>query len=260
MKIVSINIKGGLGNLLFQISTAYSCSLENNMTLIVDPTSYHGAHHGIDRYKNNFFRKIKFSQNFLSFQTYGEKEFKFNKLPKFNDDVKLNGYFQSEKYFSNNREEILDLYRQNEEDLFTTKSKYEFLDFENSVSIHVRRGDYLHLDNFHPTQSIEYYENGYEYFGKDKTFIIFSDDIEWCKKSFNFIEKKFFIDSSIDFEELYLMSYCKNNIIANSSFSWWGAWMNEYDDKKVIAPKRWFGPSLGYHDTSDIYCKNWIIL
>jgi hypothetical protein len=258
METISIDIKGGLGNIMFQISTAYSTSLENNMKLVVDSTNYYGGHHGLDKYKNNILRKIEFSKNTISVPGYGEKEFKFNELPKFEKSVKLSGYFQSEKYFKKHRKEILELFSPTEEILNKINKNYLSILEKNTTSIHVRRGDYLHLENFHPTQKENYYQNAIGHLSDDTLYLIFSDDINWCKNNFNFIENKIFIDNLEDFEELYLMSMCKNNIIANSSFSWWGAWMNKNENKKIISPNTWFGKSLYYHDTSDIYGENWI--
>jgi hypothetical protein len=96
--------------------------------------------------------------------------------------------------------------------------------------------------------------------GNDKYYIIFSDDISWCKENLSFLNNKIFIEGNTDFQDLYLMSKCKNNIIANSSFSWWGAWLNTNKDKIVIAPKKWFGISNSHLDTSDLYCNNWVTI
>jgi hypothetical protein len=89
------------------------------------------------------------------------------------------------------------------------------------------------------------------------TFLVFSDDMEWCKE--NFIGDQFiFVEGENDVTDLWIMSYCKHNIIANSSFSWWGAWLNDYKHKIVVAPLKWFGPAKGDIKTDDIYAENWI--
>jgi hypothetical protein len=258
METISIEIKGGIGNIMFQIATAYSTSLKNNMNLIVDITNYYGSHYNLDNYKNNILKNIKFSKNIITTPVYEEKEFKFNELPKFEKSVKLSGYFQSEKYFKNYRKEILELFSPTEEILSNINKNYLSILNKDTTSIHVRRGDYLHLENFHPTQKENYYRNAITHLNNNTLYLIFSDDINWCKNNFDFIENKIFIDNLEDFEELYLMSMCKNNIIANSSFSWWGAWMNKNENKKIISPATWFGKSLHYHDISDIYGTNWI--
>jgi 5'(3')-deoxyribonucleotidase len=93
---------------------------------------------------------------------------------------------------------------------------------------------------------------------KNSIFLIFSDDIEWCKENFPNISDKFiFIEGNKDYEDLYIMSKCKNNIISNSTFSWWGAWLNQNENKKVVAPLKWFGSSIN-HNTKDLYCDGWI--
>ncbi len=144
----------------------------------------------------------------------------------------------------------------------------------NICSIHVRRGDYVsigqtHPLNPHPLQSLEYYKEAIKIINADK-YLVFSDDINWCKENFigdNYI----FVDNKIsslenDIFEMQLMSTCKNNIIANSSYSWWAAYFNENKDKKVIAPKLWFGKdyinTITSHDDviQSIIPKDWIII
>jgi hypothetical protein len=185
---------------------------------------------------------------------YIENDFKYNpeteRLP---DSTTLDGYYQTEKYFSH----IDDLIRE----IFTFRESVKeeskkFATIENGVSVHVRRGDYLGSPNHHPTQSIEYYNEGISEFGECKNFYIFSDDPEWCKQNIK-IKNSQVIESGNPYVDMYLMSQCKGHVIANSSFSWWGAWLSG-NESKVVAPKNWFGPAMG-KDTSDIYCKNWII-
>ena len=140
-------------------------------------------------------------------------------------------------------------------------TKYgDILNKEETISIHIRRGDYLEKEDRHPVCRMEYYQAAIEYIDtfNSPIFIIFSDDIEWCKKHFigdNYI----FIQDEEDYIDLYLMSLCKHNIIANSSFSWWGAWLNKNINKKVIAPQNWFGVNKRL-PTQDIYCEEWIVL
>ena len=104
---------------------------------------------------------------------------------------------------------------------------------------------------------IEYYQNSVNIVGEDKHYLIFSDDVNWCQDNFNFIKNKTIITNNLDYQDLYLMSLCKNNIIANSSFSWWGAWLNNNKDKKVIAPSKWFGEKANLNQ-NDIIPKEWI--
>jgi hypothetical protein len=251
---------GGLGNVLFQVAVSYAVSLRDDMELLIDSNNHYGAHNGIHTYKNNILRNFNFSEKPLTLEGYGERGHHFTEIPKFESDTKLIGYFQSEKYFIDFKDKILEAFSPTIEILNNLYEKYGYILSGDVNSIHVRRGDYVGLPNHHPLTPIEYYEKSVELLGSENFYLIFSDDIKWCMENFNFVKNKIFVNNLIDYEELYLMSLCKNNIIANSTFSWWGAWMNKNEAKKVIAPKIWFGPSLYYHNTDDIYCDNWIKL
>lgn len=256
MKIISTSLAGGLGNYLFQTAIAYSKSLDDNLNFIVDENDVAVVHNKIDTYKNNIFRKINFNTlNNFNFNFYTEREFKYNELPKFTESVKLLGYFQSEKYFLHNRNKILDFYSIDDNSNEKIIDKYGKILTENTCSIHVRRGDYLKLPNHHPVCTLDYYNEAIKQFPEETVFLVFSDDIEWCKNVFkgkNYI----FIEGNQDYVDLWLMSLCKNNIIANSSFSWWGGWLNQNVDKKIIAPNKWFGSAIN-HDTKDLIPQTW---
>jgi hypothetical protein len=259
--MITSNLVGGLGNYLFQIAASYSLAIDNNNVIIYDINGNTIIHNHIITYINNIFRKINFTENKLNIsQNYDEPYFHYKKI-EFADNIKLNGYFQSEKYFSHNRSHILDLFEidNNTENLLKTKYS-DIINNDNTCSIHIRRGDYLKLPNHHPVCDIDYYVEAMKKMGNDKYYIIFSDDISWCKENLSFLNNKIFIEGNTDFQDLYLMSKCKNNIIANSSFSWWGAWLNTNKDKIVIAPKKWFGISNSHLDTSDLYCNNWVTI
>lgn len=258
-EVIITNIQGGLGNLLFQISTGYSKSIDEDRKHIVDTSSYYGGHKPLHFYLDNILRKIKFSDVKIDSEIYNETTHTFSKIPKIKSNQRLNGYFQSEKYFKHNREQIIELFSPTEINLQKIYSLYGELLNEETCSIHVRRGDYVNLQNHHPLQSIDYFKNSIDYIGKDMVYLIFSDDIGYCEENFHFIEKKVFVKNLLDYEEIYLMSMCKNNIISNSSFSWWGAWINK-NNNIVISPKKWFGPALSVLDPKDIYCENWVIL
>lgn len=258
MNTISINTMGGLGNVLFQVVTTYSVSKRDNMLLLIDPTNHHGAHHGISKYTNNILRNIPFSNESLNFTGYGEQGHHYIEIPKFNSDTKLIGYFQSEKYFKDYREDVLELLSPTNDILTKLNDKYSDILKNKTTSLHVRRGDYLGLPDFHPVLPIEYYRKSLETINDNSTVLIFSDDIFWCKSNFDFIDDKIFITDLEDYEELYLMSMCNNNVIANSTFSWWGAWLNKHTDKKVVSPKVWFGEKLSQLQTNDIYCENWL--
>ena len=139
-----------------------------------------------------------------------------------------------------------------------------------ACSVHVRRTDYLRNRNYQNLTSTSYYDEAMRRFDGDTTFLVFSDDIHWCKERLKG-KKIIFIEGTCEIEDLFLMSQCHSHIIANSSFSWWGAWLNSNPDKTVVAPGRWFAgdfdnaalrfrpgpPHKGYHDTKDLLPESW---
>lgn len=258
MNFVTSKLMGGLGNYLFQISVAYSYSKQTGKKMLLDPNDVFTVHQSYNHYLNNIFRKIEFDVINDSYSTLSEKSFNFDVIPIIEGNVKLNGYFQSEKYFIDIREDILNLFEIDEDTNNYLTNKYSSLLSGNTCSIHIRRGDYLNLSNFHPTQDLSYYIDSCEIIGNDVNYLIFSDDIEWCYKNFEFIKNKTFISGNTDYQDLYLMSMCNNNITANSTFSWWGAWLNKHNDKIVISPTKWFGPNNSKLNTDDLYCNGWI--
>ena len=138
------------------------------------------------------------------------------------------------------------------------KNKYRQLEGV-TCSIHVRRGDYVEKSEVFPPQPLSYYETSVKkLYGanlKHIHFIICSDDIEWCKYNFKFPNMTF-VEDEIDIIDMFIMSMCGDNIIANSSFSWWSAWLNQ-NQNKVVAPAKWFGPKRSLN-TKDLYLDNWI--
>jgi len=233
----------GLGNILFQIATILSLAKDNNSSTtfpqLVD-TKYSNFHENILSEIN------KFSHNF---EHQIIVPFGYNKL-EFKDNTVYNGYFQSEKYFAHNRNFILDkfLNRKIIEDIL---NKNSFLKNENTLSVHVRKGDYLTLKNIYYTLDTNYYNEAISKFDYDR-ILIFSDNINWCKKNFDY-KNIIFLENQPEYIDLLMMSLCKNNIISNSTFSWWGAWLNTNDNKKVISPKNW----LKLDNDNDIVPDSW---
>ena len=183
MSIASTKLMGGLGNYMFQISAAYSIAKRDGKELICDYSDHMVPHKPFSEYTNNLFRKIKFSNNVGKYTHVGESGFNYKILPKIEGSVRLNGYFQSEKYFKEIRNEILNLFDLPEDIKKKVEDKYKGILKQDTCSLHVRRGDYLGLPNHHPTQTIEYYKESVNIIGLDKTFVIFSDDINWCKEN-----------------------------------------------------------------------------
>jgi hypothetical protein len=168
--------------------------------------------------------------------------------------MNINGYFQSEKYFKHCEDDIRELFSLDKDKENFLRNRWKDILKSGTVSIHVRRGDYLNNQSFHPCSPMKYFEKSLEYislFNKVDNVLIFSDDISWCKE--NFIGKIYnFVENQNEVEDMFLMSYCDNNIITNSSFSWWGSWLNKDSNKIVCAPHRWFGEEYGMN-WSDIY-------
>ena len=254
---VSSHLQGGLGNYLFQISAAYAVSIRDNKELKIDVSDIAIVHSPIELYSNNIFRNISFGNidNFEHIHQSNHIPINYINIPEVKGNLKLDGYYQNEKYFKQYRDNILKLFEIDDSTKNNLTEKYSDIQFENTCSIHVRRGNYVERQHFHPLQTIEYYKKSISIIGEKTLFLIFSDDIEWCKVNLDFIENKIFISGNLDYYDLYLMSMCYHNIIANSSFSWWGAWLNKNTNKKVVYPYIWFnfGP-----DASQIGCENWI--
>lgn len=266
MSEVTTKLAGGLGNYMFQIAAAYAYGLKYNKSSIFTINDSFVVHKHIDKYSDNILSNVNLvpEKNFGGFNIFNENGFHYTEIPKIDGNVYLNGYFQSEKYFKEYSDDIKKIFQQPSTifDIVVEKMLDSYgvdMSNDNTCSIHVRRGDYLNHPNHHPTQNMNYYMKAIKQMSKDSIFLIFSDDIAWCKANFPDVPEKFkFIEGNTDYEDLLLMSLCKNNIICNSTFSWWAAWLNDNPDKKVIAPSVWFGPAYASHNTEDLYCEGWI--
>lgn len=253
--MITSNLVGGLGNYMFQMSAAYSLGLDNGVSCIFDNQTSVTVHKHLDSYKDNILRNLIYGKPSIK-NSYTEPFFHYQEIP-FTLNLRLNGYYQSEKYFKHNRDGILDLFSINTPNEKYINKKYGDVLKGKTCSIHVRRGDYLGLPNHHPSCSLSYYNEAISQMDVDN-FLVFSDDIEWCKE--NFVGDEFiFVEGNTDYIDMWLMSLCDNNITANSSFSWWGAWLNQNTDKKVVAPKRWFGSAIN-HNTKDLIPESWITI
>ena len=180
----------------------------------------------------------------------------FNTCP---DNVTLYGYFQTEKYFKHIEDEI----RQD----FTFKNeiaipcKHRMSEVDTPIALHIRRGDYLRNAANHNNLGLDYYERCLKEFDNDRTVIIFSDDRQWCKEQELFSNDRFLVsEGSNSYTDLCLMSLCSDFIIANSSYSWWGAWLSKGVNKVVCAPSVWFGPDNAHLDTSDMFPESWTVI
>jgi len=190
---------------------------------------------------------------------FEERQFHFDKkVFRTEDHTDFKGYFQTEKYFEHCLDKIRETFIFKEEIRDRANQWIESYKQHNLVSLHVRRTDYVHLPNHHPLCTLDYYKTAIAEF-PDAHFIIFSDDIEWCKENLQ-IENATFADTGSDYVDLCVMSMCNHHIIANSSYSWWGAWLNPSETKRVIAPKIWFGPAYFHYKIEDLYLPYFTIL
>jgi hypothetical protein len=252
---------GGLGNQMFEMANAYAYAKNNNMSLIVNKTSNMKN----KSYWDSIFKDIQTDIKCESYKwkKLTEKNFHYQPLPTFksNVNIKLDGYFQSAKYFNLFKQDLITLFTKHIDiDLSIEKQSTE----SQLVSVHVRRGDYLKY-KLHTNVGQYYLEKAMSTIeskiGTNIEYVVFSDDLPWCKNNFNtFFPTRVFhyCSKGQDYEQMFLMSLCDHNIIANSSFSWWGAWMNNKSSQIVTAPSNWFTGSN--KNWQDIYCENWIIL
>lgn len=291
-----IKLIGGLGNQMFQYALAVIVAKKNNSKLLLDRTFFESTEESLGHTPRNFeldvfksdsleasldqilaFKKLsninrvkkKLKLNYP--KIYNEMSFSFNpKVLKLKAPLYLSGYFQSFKYFLGYETIIQKIFEFPLKELDDhNKEILEIIKKSNSISVHIRRGDYVTNKNtqkFHGNCSLDYYRHSIEYFSanKDATFIFFSDDMDWVKQNFKSLSfPKIFVDKNLgenSWKDMLLMSSCKNNIIANSSFSWWGAWLNLNKNKIVIAPKIWFANKKQQKLSEDILPKEWIQL
>ncbi len=247
----TLGINGRLGNQMFQYAALKGIARNRNFKFCIPKDN----HELFTCFKLNKDVNIKEKINLSRFN---EKKSSFDTklFNDIDDNTDLYGYFQTEKYFKNIENEIRKDFIFKDEIYEKSIEFIKNINSENICSIHIRRGDYLNLQHFHGLCTPEYYLKCISNYKDNKTwkFLIFSDDIKWCRQRF-IHERYIFSENNSNFVDLCLMSMCKHNIIANSSFSWWGAWLNTNKDKKVYAPAKWYNANI---DTQDLYCEDWV--
>lgn len=223
---------------MFQISAAIAHALRNNFQFKI-PVRSHDP-----RIWPVYFTHLPRLPIKAKLSKYKEREFYYQPIPP-RDNICLSGYFQSELYFKDFRGEVL------------TAFKFPTEPLKGYVSIHVRRGDYVtQFPDKHPPVTEEYLIKAINHFPNHK-FLVFSDDMKWCKE--HLLGQQFeFSEGKRPLEDLHLMSQCEHNIISNSSFSWWSAWGNRNPNKIVIAPRVWFGKGNDHLSTETLIPESWI--
>lgn len=172
------------------------------------------------------------------------------------DNTNLRGYFQTEKYFKHCSDVVKGEFTFKKEVIDECEKFLKDFKSKKTVSLHIRRTDYLHLTHLHGEFSLEYHKKAINLLNDSNTvFIVVSDDIEWCTKNLNY-DNLVFSNGNTNFD-LCLQSMCDSHIISNSTFSWWGAWLGSNKEKQVIAPEKWFNDNSGY-SYIDIIPSEWI--
>ena len=273
--MIYIELKGGLGNQLFQIFCGISYAIKSNIEFRIigiknDLVLPHDNRCLRPTYFNNFLTNLKdFTCNHINLPQYNEPAFTYKKIPFYDKDFKINGYFQSPKYFENNYKKIIDLIELDKQKCII-KNKYNYYLNDKIISIHFRFGDFLKKPDYHLILNTEYYIKSLEtiiqkdnncinvlYFNEKQDNNIIENIIKNIKQVYpylNFINCDYNIQ---DWEQLLLMSLCNHNIIANSTFSWWAAYFNSNPEKIVCYPNIWFGPNCN-NSTEDLFPKNWL--
>ena len=195
-------------------------------------------------------------------QQYKEPFFHFDKnIFDITDGTDINGFFQTEKYFKHAEDKVRSVFTFKPH--IREKAKLELDKIREDVplvSIHVRRGDYVFNSGNHTVTDVDFYGDAINKFFSDKPyqFVIFSDDTNWCKEMF---DGGYVVDINDAWTEMCMMSMCDHHIIGNSTFSWWGAWLNPNPKKLVVAPSQWFGPNIsGKNNIMDLLPQQWFFL
>lgn len=275
---IYVRLIGGLGNQLFQYASARAASLRQGVPLVLDARHYKAGDqfaYGLDHFaiearigsedelppaRNRpipyfLWRTLKLKPRFLREASLGFNEAIHNAAP----GVYLHGYLQTERYFADAAPQI-----RRELSIVTPPSEenrrwLDHIAAVPSVSLHVRRGDYVSdskAGRSHGTCTLDYYSNAVRLvaaeMAEEPVFFVFSDDPDWARENIRLGFETHVAghnDFTRNYEDLRLMSACRHHIIANSSFSWWGAWLDPSPDKIVVAPERWFAdPALSNPD------------
>jgi len=245
----SLGRSGRLGNQMFQyaalrgIASRHGYSYSIPYSLFVNAWTDHQLNTCFKLNKNIVYGAT--NNKTINESSFSFDEHIFNNCP---DNIDISGYFQTEKYFAHIKNEII-------KD-FTFRINFD-KPFNEYIALHVRRGDYVNQPNHHPVCSVDYYMNALSIIEDDIPIVIFSDDINWCKEN---IEASLYMENTTNIQDLYLMTQATHNIIANSSFSWWGAWLNQNPEKIVVCPKNWFGPAYSHYNMNDLRPEDWIQL
>jgi len=270
---------GGLGNQLFQIFNCIAYSMKYNVPYVFKYTETLDIGTSI---RKTYWRTLLFkifdktnpNLDYNSFHCFKENGFRYQEIQGHLQNTLFYGYFQSYKYFEQFKTKILDLLniRELQNEIITNTYSSFFVPDKKTVSIHFRLGDYKSIQDFHPLLPYEYYKNALETIPKDSEIkyrvlyfcecqdnTIVENMVNRLKQHFPQIDEFLKVDDTIDdWKQMLIMSCCDINVIANSTFSWWGAYLNRNTDNIVLYPSIWFGPKLQHHNLQDLFPLNWI--
>ena len=261
---------GEFGNQLFQIAAVVGTAMKNNTQFdfpkwkgLISQTEY------AKYFKTPIPETLNLNQNFIS---YSEPSFTYNEIPYIpNKNIDLFGYFQSEKYFSHCKEEI----KKHFEPSNLILDKIKNLDYSNTVCIQLRFYDCSrqyginHIKNDPPygnnyytvEENIPFLKKAINYFGKNKNYFVTTNNFEKAKQMFSPYPNFYFLEKYSYLEQFFIQTMCENNIISNSSFGWWGAWLNKNKENSVFAPINWYKPTYKpKEETKDLYPINWNVI
>lgn len=249
---------GQFGNQLFQIAAVTGMARKSGHECLFP--HWHCYISGTD-YNKYFVRNPPqgnvFNHEWISVR---ERKFSYNEFHFHADrDYDLWGYFQTEKYFKHCEQEIRELFELKPEYEAYIDDKY---DFRDTCSLHIRRGDYLKDPDIFPIMNLSYYKYALNLLYGDRVndmrLFVFSNDTPWCRAHIKHPQITF-VENEKNIIDMFIMSKCQDNIIANSSFSWWGAWLNKNPRKRVVAPQTWLHANTNF-DCSQVVCEEWMSL
>ncbi len=241
---------GMLGNQLFQMAATIGYARNNNKSFVFPRWSYQN------------YMPVDIGELRGQITEVAEDSLRYTKLPYAGGNVNIHGHLLSTKYFMQHRDFLLNYFRLADKYENYIHEKYGQFLSKKTCSIHVRRGNYLQAEQLecHGLMGMPYFDAAavtlYPLGCDDIQFIVCSDDIAWCKENMK-AKNMLFIEGEKDIIDLFIMSKCRDNIIPNSTFSWWSAWLNQHPEKRVVAPKQWFTKTEGW---PDLYGEGWIII
>jgi hypothetical protein len=280
--MISVDLMGGLGNQLFQIAVVIAYCFRERTTPIFPYSETLNVSVIRPTYWNTLLKKLKkfttvdnttfTNETVYQFQRYHEPYFNYKEIPRGLENCMLTGYFQSYKYIEHCRDVVLDVTGLNDERLKMLDEYGDTHFFKNAttVSVHFRRGDYKVKQQFHPIMPYEYYDSAMDmlplnflesshvmYFCEEEDRADVDEMMNKLREKYNFAEMTCVDHALPDWKQLLLMSLCQVNIVANSSFSWWAAFLNDHPNKTVICPTTWFGTAMSCN-TTDMCPADWI--